>query len=259
MNVGAIVQARLSSTRLPGKVLLPLQGRSVLWHVLNRLKYSKKLKTIVLATSILPEDKELKNIADQLDVPTFFGSLDDVLSRYYHAAKEYKIDPIVRITADCPVIDPEIVDEVVEGFLSGSYDTYSLSGAFPDGLDTQVFSFAALSIAFNEAKLPSEREHVGGSFFEENKQRFKVGGLEKFRDKADCRWTIDEPEDYEFLKNIFAELYKEDSIFSYRDILDLLKSKPHLAQINSNIIRNQGYMKSLEEDRELLPEKENGK
>lgn len=245
MNIGAIVQARLSSTRLPGKVLLPLEDKSVLWHVLNRLKHSKKLQTIILATSTVPEDKQLKTIADELDIPTFFGSLDDVLSRYYYAAKEYKIDPIVRITADCPVIDPGIVDEIIRGFLKGSYDSYSLSGAFPDGLDTQVFSFKALSIAFNEAKLPSEREHVGGRFFEKNRQRFKVGGFEKFKDKADFRWTIDEPEDYEFLKKVFSELYKNKPLFSHQDIFDLLKRKPELTKINSHIIRNEKYLNEI--------------
>lgn len=175
MNIGAIVQARLSSTRLPQKVLLDLKGEPVLWHVLNRLRYSKKIKTIVLATSTLPEDRQLKRIADEFNIPTFFGSLNDVLSRYYHVAKEYKIDPIVRITADCPMIDPEIVDEVIEGFIKGSYDVYGLAGSFPDGLDTTVFSFRALSAAFNEAKLPSDREHVGADFSKRMKRGLRRG------------------------------------------------------------------------------------
>jgi len=252
MNIGAIVQARLSSSRLPGKVLLPLGNESVLWHVLNRLKYSKRLHTIVLATSTKPEDRQLKDVADELGIATFFGSLDDVLARYYHAAKQYEIDPIVRITADCPLIDPEIVDEVIEAFLAGSYDVCSLSGEFPNGLETRVFSFKALSEAYNEAKLPSEREHVGGAFFEKNRHRFKVGGYEKLKGKADYRWTIDEPEDYEFLKEIFGELYKEGDIFFSRDIFNLLERRPGLSKINSHIIRDEGYHKSLKEDEEFL-------
>ena len=157
MKIGAIVQARLSSARLPGKVVLPLVGKPVLWHVLHRLQYCKKLDIIVLATSTNEEDKALKNIADSLNIPTFFGDLEDVLSRYYHAAKKYQLDTIVRITADCPMIDPGIVDEVIDGFIKGGYDCYELYGAFPDGLDTSVFSFKALEMAFKEADLLSHR------------------------------------------------------------------------------------------------------
>ena len=212
-----------------------------------------------MATSTMPEDRQLKNVADELNIPTFFGSLDDVLARYYHAARQYKIDPIVRITADCPLIDPEIVDEVIDAFLAGSYDSCSLFGEFPNGLETRVFSFRALSAAYNEAKLPSEREHVGGAFFENNRHRFKVGGFEKFRGKADYRWTIDEPEDYEFLKEIFGELYKEGGMFFSRDIFNLLARRPGLSKINSHIIRDEGYHKSLKEDEDFLAKIKKGR
>jgi len=251
MKTAAIVQARMSSTRLPGKVLLPLKEKPALWHVLNRLKHAKKLDTIVLATSNSPEDRVLKEVADGLEVPTFFGDLDDVLSRYYHAAKTYKIDPIVRITADCPVIDPQIVDEVVQNFIDGNYDYYGLAGAFPDGLDVVCFSFRALSTAFYEANLPSEREHVGGAFFERNHHRFKTGKFEKFTDRLDYRWTLDEPEDYEFLKIVFNELYEEGKVFSCWDIFELLERQPELTKINTHIIRNEGLVKSLEQDRQF--------
>lgn len=252
MKIGAIVQARLNSKRLPGKVLLPLSGKPVLWHVLNRLRHAKTLETIVLATSNSPEDRMLKEVADELNIPTFFGSLDDVLSRYYNAAKEYGIDPIVRITADCPLIDPEILDETIEKYISGSYDWYGLKGAFPDGLDIDIFSFKAISIAFNEAKLNSEREHVGVGFFARNSQRFKIGGYEKFHDKGHYRWTLDEPKDYEFLKIIYSRLYREGSVISYRDVFDLLEKEPSLLSMNSHIVRNEGYLRSLKEDEESL-------
>jgi len=243
MNIGAIVQARLSSTRLPGKILLPLSGRSVLWHVLNRLKHATKLDIVVLATSDEPEDRELKKTADELDVPTFFGSLNDVISRYYHAAKEYDIDPIVRITADCPMIDPQIVDEVIDSFIASGYDYHGLAGNFPDGLDTEIASFGAVSAAFHEATLPSEREHFG-EFFRHNSNRFRLGEFKKFSDKGGYRWTIDELADYEFLQAVFKELYKEGEIFSYKDVFELLEKKPELAEINSHIIRNEGYQRN---------------
>lgn len=256
MKTGAIVQARLSSTRLPNKVLLPLAGKAVLWHVLDRLMHSGKLEAIVLATSNLPEDRKLKEIADEFNIPIFFGSLNDLLSRYYHAAKEYDIDPVVRITADCPLISPEIVDEVIDGFMKGGYDYYSLTGSFPDGLDTTVISLNGLSAAYKEAKLPSEREHAGVGFFEKNSRRLKIGGLAKFKDRGGYRWTLDEPEDYEFLKLIYSRLYKDGNLFSYNQVFDLLEKEPELKNINSRIVRNEGYLKSLEQDKEFIKQEE---
>ncbi len=248
MKIGAIVQARLNSKRLPRKVLLHLAGKPALWHVLNRLKHCKKLDTVILATSTDKEDRKLKDVADLLNINSFFGSINDVLSRYYYAAKEYNLDVIVRITGDCPLIDPSIVDEIVENYKRDQYDYYGLSGDFPDGLDVSVFSFKALEIAFKEAKLPSQREHVV-MFFEKNNDRFKLGFYEKFQDKGDYRWTLDEPEDYEFLKAVFNELYNEEKVFNYEGIFALLERKPELMKINKHIIRNEGYLKSLEEDK----------
>ncbi|MFH1957621.1 MAG: glycosyltransferase family protein [bacterium] len=252
MKTGAIVQARLSSERLPGKVLLPLSRKPVLWHVLKRLKSCRKLDCVILATSTEKSDRKLKKVADELGIPVFFGSLNDVLARYYYAAKKYGLDNIVRVTADCPVIDPGIVDEVVERFIKGGFDYYGLSGDFPDGLDVTVYSFKALEEAFKETILPSEREHVAGAFIEKSKDRFKVGGYKKFRNKVNYRWTIDEPEDYEFLKAIFDELCKEDKKnFTYQDIFKLLRRKPELAKINMHIIRNEGYLQSLKTDKDF--------
>ena len=252
MKIGAIVQGRMSSNRLPGKVLLPLAGKPVLWHVLNRLKFCKTLDVIVLATSVSKEDRKLKKVADSLDIPTFFGSLDDVLSRYYLSAKKYKLDTVVRITADCPVIDPHIVDEVVRRFIKGGYDLYGISGNFPDGLDTSVLSFKAIEDAYKKTKLPSDREHVGTTFFRTHKDMFKTGGYEKFKDKGNYRWTLDEPEDYEFLKKVYEALYQEGELFFYQDIFKLLEKKPELMKINSFIGRNEGYAKSLKEDKKFL-------
>jgi spore coat polysaccharide biosynthesis protein SpsF len=257
IRTGAIVQARLSSSRLPKKVLLPLAGKPVLWHVLNRLQYCRNINTVVLATSEEKEDRQLKKIADELNIPTFFGSLNDVLSRYYHAARKYRLDNVVRITADCPVIDPGIVDEVVEKFIRGGYDYYGLDGQFPDGLDVTVYSFRALETAFNEAKLPSEREHVGGTaFFRKNGNRFRTGGYKKFRNRQNFRWTLDEARDYEFIKRIYDELYGKNRIFTYKDIFKLLEKEPDLTGINSDIVRNEGYLKSLKADQLYLKKRE---
>ncbi len=249
MIIGAIIQARMGSTRLPGKVVLPLQGKPVLWHVLNRVKASKKIQKIVLATTDLPEDKPLAKIAKELGIETYFGSAENVLSRYYEAAKKYSIDPVVRITADCPVIDPVIIDEVIDFYLKGNYHYCSLNGSFPDGLDVAIYSFEALQTAHQEAKLPSQREHVGGNFFSSQPKRFQIGSYIKFKDMGNFRWTLDEPEDYELIKKIYAALYDKDPLFSHQDIFQLMKAHPELLQINSHIIRNEGYLKSLEQDK----------
>jgi spore coat polysaccharide biosynthesis protein SpsF len=140
------------------------------------------------------------------------------------------------------------VDEVVRGLLAGGYDYYGLSGEFPDGLDCTVFSFRALERAWREAKLKSEREHVG-PYVEKHPELFKVGGYKKFTGLSHHRWTLDEPRDYEFLQAVFAMLYQEGTTFLAAEVLTLLENEPELMAINSGIIRNEGYVKSLAEDR----------
>jgi spore coat polysaccharide biosynthesis protein SpsF len=244
MKTVAIVQARMSSARLPGKVLLNLENKTVLWHVINRLKYSKMLDDIVIATSKDNSDNIIENWCKSNEVNCYRGSLNDVLNRYYGAAQMYKADTIVRITADCPLVDPEIVDEVIEGFLVGNFDLYGLSGSFPDGLDCSVFTLKALKIANKNAKLNSEREHVC-PYIENNLYLFKVGGLKKFKNLGHHRWTLDEQEDYELLSKIFSKLFSKNKIFYTHEVLEFLKLNPELTKINRKIVRNEGYLKSL--------------
>lgn len=254
-KIGAIVQARLSSHRLPNKVLLPLIGKPILWHIFNRLSYCRKLDFVVLATSTRTEDKRLKKVADIFNIPTFFGSLDDVLARYYQAAKKYKLDVIVRITADCPLIDPAIVDEVIEDFCRGKYDCYGLAGSFPDGLDVTAYSFKAIEKAYQEAILPSDREHLAPSYFIANKNRFKIGGLKKFKNKGHFRWTLDEPEDYQLLKIIYKNLYQSNKPFLTKNVFNFFKKNQKLLRMNKNIRRNEGYLKSLVLDKKFMQNK----
>ena len=175
MKVVAIVQARLSSQRLANKVLLPLEDKTVLGHIVDRLLNCKFLDEIVIATSTDASDKEIVDWCKINKINFFCGSLHDVLDRYYKASRKYNAKVIVRITGDCPVVDPEIVDEVIKGFFSGNYDAYSLAGDFPDGLDCQVFSFSAIEKSWKEAKLPSEREHVGVFIEKTHRELFKLG------------------------------------------------------------------------------------
>lgn len=249
-NIVAIIQARMSSSRLPGKVLMPLAGKPVLEHVVNRIHACKTIAKVVVATSTDKTDDAIQAWCDKAGVSHYRGSLDDVLDRYYQTAKTYQADAIVRITADCPAIDPTIVDEVVTGFLTGEYDFYGLSGEFPDGLDCTVFALTALERAWREARLQSEREHVG-PYIENHPELFKNGGLKKFTGLSHHRWTLDEPRDYEFLQVIFAQLYREGTSFLAPEVLSLLEAEPELLDINSNIIRNEGYLKSLKEERKV--------
>lgn len=250
MNVVTIIQARMSSTRLPGKVLMPLAGKPVLEHVVSRVALCQTIQKIVVATSVDPSDDVIEQWCREHGVMCHRGSLHDVLDRYYQAAIAAKADAIVRITADCPAIDPTIVDEVVFGFVSGGYEFYGLSGEFPDGLDCTVFAFSAIEKAWKDATLPSEREHVG-PYIEKHPELFKSGALKKFTGLAHHRWTLDEPRDHEFLEAVFSRLYHPDRPFLANDILALLDAEPQLAAINGSIVRNEGYLKSLQSDKDF--------
>lgn len=250
MNVVAIVQARMSSTRLPGKVLMSLAGKPVLQHVVGRLGHCTTISRVVVATSTDTSDDAIANWCRAQSVDHYRGSLNDVLDRYYKCAVQFGADVIVRITADCPAIDPTIVDEVVSNFVAGDFQFYGLHGEFPDGLDCTAFSFAAIARAWKEAKLPSEREHVG-PYIETHPELFKGGGLAKFKGLAHCRWTLDEPRDYVFLQKVFDALDVQKVPFLAQDVLNLLERHPELADINGDIVRNAGYLKSLADERNL--------
>ena len=249
MNVVAIIQARMGSTRLGGKVLKEVCGKPLLWHLLYRLKHSKLINKIVVATTISSKDDVIVKKAVEWGYDVFRGSENDLLDRYYQAALKFKADPIVRISADCPLIDPKIVDMIIKEYLSGIYDLAGTDDTYPDGLDTSVYSFSAIEKAWKEAKLPSEREHVG-PYITKHPEIFKIKSIPFMQDLSFMRWTVDEEKDYLFVKEIFERLYKEGEMFYTEEILALIKKEPKLMEINSNIIRNEGYLKSLKEDRE---------
>ncbi len=249
MSVVAIVQARMGSSRLPAKVLRPLAGEPVIGHVVKRLRHCRRLDGIVVATSTLPADDAIAQWCAAHEVACFRGSHEDVLDRYYQAALTHAVDVVVRITADCPLIDPEVVDEVVEKFFSGPYDSCWLGGEFPDGLDCQVFAFEAIARAWREATLPSEREHVGPFIEKTHAHLFNNAVLHKFTGLAHHRWTLDEPRDYDFLCAVFDRLQDGHRVFLTQDVLTLLQQEPGLMDINAQIPRNQGYQNSLAAER----------
>lgn len=251
MSTVAIVQARMGSSRLPGKTMKLLAGHPVLWHVINRLSHATKLDSVVVATTTDVRDDIIEEFCLAEGIAHFRGSEKDVLDRYYQAARVFKADPVARITADCPVIDPEILDEVIGRYFSGIYEAYGLAGEYPNGLDCIVYSFNALQDAWNNASLPSEREHVG-PYIDKHPEKYRIGGFYKFKGLGHHRWTLDEDADYRFLTAVFDRLYKPERIFLTRDILSLLDRQPELLEINAHIMRNEGYLKSLAEDRDYL-------
>lgn len=248
----AIVQARMSSSRLPNKVLMNLGGRPVIEQVFHQLSFSKKIDDTILATSFDKSDDPLEQWAKKNNIKYFRGDLNNVLKRFFDAAVKFNADIIVRITADCPLIDPEVVDEVIKGFLSGNYDYYSNINppTFPDGLDTEVFSFSALEKTYKNAKLLSEIEHVT-PYIRNNPDIFKIGNYSSENDFSHFRWTLDTIEDYEFISIIYEKLYKNNSYISWKEVIKFLNINKELIKINSHILRNEGYIKSLKEDQKI--------
>jgi len=252
MRFLGIIQARVGSTRLPRKVLKKVEGKTILEHVINRVKAAKNLDDIIVATTIKKEDLEIVKLCAQQGISVFCGSEDDVLDRYYQAARLFKAESIVRITSDCSLIDPKIIDNVIDLYLkeNADYATNTMPETFPDGEDVEVFSFNALRIAWKNAKLASEREHVT-PYIRNNPDIFKIVNLKCKPSLATKRWTLDEPEDFEFIKIIYKNLYPRNPLFGMKEILDFLKEHPEVERVNKGIIRNEGYLKSLKEDRVL--------
>lgn len=255
MKIIAILQARLSSSRLPGKVLKPILGRPMLWHQLERIKLVTKLDKIIVATSDQSDDDAIEGLCQESDVACFRGSLNDVLSRYYMAAQEHNPDIVIRLTGDCPLADPEVIDFGIDFFLNHDFDYVSncVERSYPIGLDMEIFKFSCLKEAWKEANLPSQREHVT-PFIQDHTDRYKIGHFKNDQDLSHHRWTVDEPEDFEFVKQVYESLYQDNPKFKTADILSLLDSKPELCRINYHIIHGEGYLKSLEEDAAFIKE-----
>ena len=249
MNIVAIIQARMKSTRLPGKVLADICGKPMLHYVIARAKRAKMANLVVVATSADPADDLIEEFCAANAVPCFRGSENDVLERYYRAAMQFDANIIVRLTADCPLIDPLVIDQVTQRILESNSDYVSnvLQLTFPDGLDTEVLTFDALARAWHEATLPSEREHVT-SYIINRPNLFRLGCIKNNVDLSQLRWTVDKPEDLELIRKIYRSLGCNDTIFSTGDVLSLLRKYPHLGEINAGLLRNEGYLRSLERD-----------
>jgi spore coat polysaccharide biosynthesis protein SpsF len=227
----------MGSTRLPGKVLLNLAGESVLARVVNRLRLSKLITDIVVATTTDSRDNPIEKECRRLCVKLFRGSELDVLDRYYHAAVTEKADAVVRITSDCPLIDPEIVDETIRVFLSGGADYANNVNPrhFPRGLDTEVFTTAALHCAWREAHEGYQREHVT-PYLAEHPEVFRFCALVGEGDYSGHRWTLDTPQDFDLLQAIYSS-FSDVPVFGWREVLAFMERHPELRELNSNVLQ----------------------
>lgn len=235
-----IIQARMGSTRLPGKVLLKVRGIALLEYEIKRVEQAKKIGKIVVATTVKKQDDKIAALCEKIKIDCCRGSENDVLARYYQCAKKYpQYENIIRITGDCPLIDPAVVDQVIRLFERGRHDYASNVGkiTFPDGLDIEIFKRRILARAFKQAKLSSEREHV--TLYIRNKMKIKKGNLAAKRDFSKFRLTVDNPEDFKVIKFLIKNT---PSSANYFDYVKLLKKNPKIMEINSLIIRNEGLL-----------------
>lgn len=238
MKIGVIIQARMGSSRLPGKVMKKIQGKTVLEHVIERVKQSKLIDEIIIATTTHVPDSVIESEALRCGAKAFRGSEDDVLSRYYYAAKENNLDVVVRITSDCPLIDPIVLDEIVSFYLKNNYNIVSNAGSdsknrtYPRGLDSEIFSFNVLKYAFNNAEEKYQREHVTPLIYEKFRNIFYY---KSNIDYSMYRWTLDTEEDFKLISKIYMNLYHGEHNFYMNEIVKLFENKPWLSNINSHI------------------------
>ncbi len=242
--------ARTSSSRLPGKVIRTLLGRPMIEHQIERIRQADLVDQIVIATTQQPQDKELLAIAERMGVAAYAGSEDDVLDRIYQAALAQNADLVLRLTGDGPLLDPCVVDRFVSYFLDhlDSVDYVGVGASYPDGQDVEVFSFGALHRTWQEAEKEYEREHV--SVYTWQSGKFLTVRLEHEPDLSEMRWEVNEEEDFQFVEAVYEALFPEYGYkFGIQDILDLLKERPDLQDMNSTIRRNEGFLTSLREQR----------
>ncbi|MBL7124614.1 MAG: glycosyltransferase family protein [Dehalococcoidales bacterium] len=246
MKVVAIVQARMSSTRLPGKVLRDIVGRPMLWHIINRLKYTRLIDKMVIATSDDEGDKPIMKFAWENGIDCYAGSELDLIDRLYQAARRFEADIAVKVTGDSPLIDPVVVDKVVKYYLDNK-DKFDCVGNFkpstyPQGLGAAVFSFEVIEKAWQEVKDPFWREWATMNFFD-HPEKYRLGNVENDQDLSHMRWTVDYQEDLDFITEIYKSLYEEGGVFLMEDVLELLARNPGIA--STPRLRNEAYYQAL--------------
>ncbi len=249
MKVTAIIQARMTSTRLPGKVLMEVMGRPLLSYQIERLRFSKMIDKIIIATTVNKEDDPIVELAQKEGLDFYRGSEDDVLDRYYQTAKKYNAAHIMRLTADCPLIDPDICDSIADVYFESGVNYIRTGKTFAEGLDCEVIGLRTLTKAWLEAKLKFEREHVT-LYIRNHPELFKTMVKENDLDDSRYRITVDEEKDFIVVKTILENLYKDEkNYFSIGGIKNFFEENSDIYQLNTGIIRNEGLLKSLQNDK----------
>ena len=240
----------MASTRLPGKVLLDIEGKIMLQRIVERISRSEFINKIIVATTLENKDDEIEKFVTQnLNCEIFRGSENDVLDRFYKCAKKYHADLVIRVTADDPLKDPHIIDKAVEIMIKNSnldYCSNTIQPTYPEGLDIEVIRFSSLERAFYKAIISSEREHVT-PYIWKNKHKFNVHNFKFERDLSSWRWTIDKKVDLDFICCIFKE-FKDNPFVTFEEVIKFIENNPEIMLINNEIVRNEGYIKSLKED-----------
>jgi len=248
----AIVQARCASTRLPNKVILKLNGKTVLERVIQRVSRAKKVNEVIVATTLNTEDVKIVRMCSVMGVRVYTGAENDVLDRFYQIAKIIKPENIIRITSDCPLVDGDLIDKVIDEHIKNNAD-YTANAhipTYPDGLDAEAIKYQALEDAWKKSRLLSEREHVT-LYIKKRPKKYKIINVASPIDYSGKRWTLDNKEDYIFIRKIYRALGKGESYFSMDDIINYLRQHPEVEKINQNIIRNEGLQKSLKNDKKI--------
>ncbi len=236
MKIAAIIQARMGSSRLPGKVMKKVLDKSLLEYQIERLQKSINIDEIIIAAPSSIHDQPIVDLGKKMNVKTFTGSETNVLERFYLAASKYSCEHIVRLTGDCPLIDPAVVDQCVSFYKANSYDYVSntLTRTFPRGMDTEVFSFSLLEEAYDRASKDFEKEHVTPYFYTQ-KGKFNIGQFENKKDLSHLRLTVDTAADFRLVKWVIEKLYPIKPDFILNDIVELLNAHPEIIEINQHI------------------------
>lgn len=248
-KITIIIQARTGSRRFPRKVLSKIENKPMIWHVINRAKQVKGIDQIVLVTTKRQEDDALVKIAENSNILFFRGHTYDVLTRYYQCAKKFNAGPIIRITGDCPLIDPKIIEDLLNYYNAHDFDyvTNTFPPTYPDGLDVEIFSFSTLETVKHKATFVSELEHVT-PYVRKHPKIFRIYNFKNDFDLSGIRLTVDKEIDLTLIKKIYAKM-RPNKIFGLKEIIKIISENPKLIEINKKIVRNEGYLISLKKDK----------
>lgn len=236
-----LVQARTNSSRLPKKVLAQIEGKPLVWHIINRLKQVQKITDVVISTTNNDADKQLCSFAESENIPYYAGSEDDILDRLYQTGKKFNATILIKVNGDCPLVDPTVIDRGLEMYLEAKKTpdlvVNSMKNTFPDGMQFGIFNFQTLCKLWSEIQDKFWREFIY-MYMTENSDKFEIINVENDRNLSNLRWVVDYPEDLEFVRQVYGNLYNQNPNFVTADVMSLLEQKQDLVQINAKYAPN---------------------